>query len=422
MCETIVFSSRSYGSTKINFVLTINSEGTDKAIHRYFYKDGYSEWSRIYADANSIGRYQAGLQRCFKAAVDAGFTVLHITPHVDPKDQNGKGVWRNLVKFDPLAKLGGYSYSDVLLEPAARALNAVVKKDTVVEFALSAEQGLAIFSYPQQWLKLVSSTKAISSAGKDKSKHLYGLSFNFDKVCGCVVPDESDPIKYNVTYLDRFKQFKAKGGLNTVDVPGVKSLFSGVDFLGCSAYASLPATLKLADMEISIQTVAFELAAFGINLKDYMNKPFVYSEHGVGGYSSKGNQIAPDLAALAKYPMRGVWLGQYSVESDPWRNAQYKQYRRQLYRLLSMWASQGGGPIYRIDGVYGWSVGTWDALGVHPSANSWAGTYADDEIRTTIRGANAKVNSRSAAVPAVTLEAGVFPTGPVPGEPIRGSP
>ena len=72
MCETIVFSSRSYGSTKINFVLTINSEGTEKAIYRYFYKDGYSEWSRIYADANSIGRYQAGLQRCFKAAVDAG--------------------------------------------------------------------------------------------------------------------------------------------------------------------------------------------------------------------------------------------------------------------------------------------------------------------------------------------------------------
>jgi hypothetical protein len=72
LCENIVFNSRNYGSTKINFVLTINSEGTDKAIRRYFYKDGYSEWSRIYADPTSIGRYQAGLQRCFKAAVDAG--------------------------------------------------------------------------------------------------------------------------------------------------------------------------------------------------------------------------------------------------------------------------------------------------------------------------------------------------------------
>ena len=340
--------------------------------------------------------------------------MLHITPHVDPKDQNGRGVWRNLVKFDPMEKLGGCSYSTVLLKPAARALNAVVKKNTVVEFALSAEQGLAIFSYPQQWLKLVNSTKAISSKGKDKSKHLYGISFNFDKVCGCVVVDESDPIKYNVTYMERFKQFKARGGLNTVDVPGVKSFFSGVDFLGCSAYASLPTKLKLTDMEISIQTVAFELAAFGINLTDYMNKPFVYSEHALGGYNSKGNRIAPDLAALAKYPMRGIWPGQYSVESDPWRNAQYKQYRRQLYRLLSIWASKGGGPMYRIDGVYGWSVGTWDALGVHPSANSWAGTYADDQIRTTIRGTNAKVNSRPVVLPAGMLEAAVVSAGPLP--------
>jgi hypothetical protein len=29
------------------------------------------------------------------------------------------------------------------------------------------------------------------------------VSFNWDKICGCVEPEEPDPIKYNQTYLDR---------------------------------------------------------------------------------------------------------------------------------------------------------------------------------------------------------------------------
>lgn len=37
----------------------------------------------------------------------------------------------------------------------------------------------------------------------------------------------------------------------------------------------------------------------------------------------------------------------------------FRQYRRQLYRLLAQWAAGGGGPQYRVDGVFIWSVGTW---------------------------------------------------------------
>jgi len=394
LCETVVANSRKYAAVKLNFVLTINAEGTDKAFTRYYYNDGYG--GKVYADAGSISRYQAGLTRCFKAAVAAGFTTLHLTPHVDPHDQNGRGVWRNLIRFDPTAKMGGFSYAEVLLVPAARALNAAVKADTTVEFALSAEQGLAVFSYPRQWLGLADSVKAISAKGKDPSKHFAGISFNFDKVCGCVEVEESDPIKYNLTYPARFQRFKAAGGLKTVDVEGVKALFAGIDFLGCSAYGSLPTSLQLADMEVSIQTVAFELAAFGIDLKNYLNKPFVYSEQGLGGYNQEGNAIAPDLATLSKFPMRGKWLSSYIADKDPWQRAQYRQYRRQLYKLLSDWAAQGGGPTYRIDGIYIWSVGTWDVQGVHPSSNSWAGSFADDVICNDLRANNAAANGRPA--------------------------
>lgn len=47
----------------------------------------------------------------------AGFSTIHILPHVDPVDSSGKGMWRNVVKFDPLAKVGpsghAFSYEDV---------------------------------------------------------------------------------------------------------------------------------------------------------------------------------------------------------------------------------------------------------------------------------------------------------------------
>ena len=63
--------------------------------------------AHVPADASSIARYQAGLARCFKAALDAGFTTLHLLPHVDPFEvKNGarRGLWRNVVRFAPAAK------------------------------------------------------------------------------------------------------------------------------------------------------------------------------------------------------------------------------------------------------------------------------------------------------------------------------
>eukprot|EP00879_Flechtneria_rotunda_P025676 GHRR01027311.1.p1 GENE.GHRR01027311.1~~GHRR01027311.1.p1 ORF type:complete len:204 (+),score=65.46 GHRR01027311.1:703-1314(+) len=165
------------------------------------------------------------------AAMLAGFTTLHIVPHVDPREKstNSRGLWRNVVKFDPLAKYGpdggsAYTNEDVLLRPAAEALNSVIGYNTVVELTISAEQGLSVWSFPRKYIKLLGSTKAVSARGKNAAKHLFGVSFNYDKVCGCVEPDEKDPILYNNTYIERFGRFKAAGGLSEVDVQGLKGL------------------------------------------------------------------------------------------------------------------------------------------------------------------------------------------------------
>ena len=49
------------------------------------------------------------------------------------------------------------------MRPAAEALNAVVNWDTAVEFTLTGEQGLSVFSHPRSWSALLDRTKAVTS-------------------------------------------------------------------------------------------------------------------------------------------------------------------------------------------------------------------------------------------------------------------
>jgi hypothetical protein len=87
---------------------------------------------------------------------------------VDPSRTKGYGwVWRNLVRFDPYDKVGPvgqqFSYNEVLIYPAARALNAVINKDTIVEFTVTAEQGYSLFAHPRSWIRLIDEARAITA-------------------------------------------------------------------------------------------------------------------------------------------------------------------------------------------------------------------------------------------------------------------
>eukprot|EP00775_Hariotina_reticulata_P011691 gene11691-11835_t len=374
-CEIAVQNSKGYNMRKINFVVTLFAAGELDKLYRYYYKDEYG--NSIPADAGSIDRFKQGLRKCFKAGLDAGFTTLHILPHVDPREHDinsGKGLWRNVVKFDPVKKYGpdqwnAFSYEDVLLRPTAEALNMVTKYNTTVEFTLSAEQGRSVWYYPIAYVQLLQRTKAVAARGKDARQHSFGVSFNYDKVCGCVEPEEKDPIKYNNTYLQRFDRFKAAGGLSKINVAGVKDLFARLDFIGVSAYAPWPQQLSPSAMEVPVQTIAFEMKPFGIDLNTYLkkqNKQLIYSEQGLGG-CTEGARVAPDLAFVKKHPFWGAWLaGGYQPAKDPWR--------------------------YRIDGIFMWSVGTWDVLGVAPGTTANGGSYADPVIADYIRQGNAIAN------------------------------
>jgi hypothetical protein len=198
-------------------------------------------------------------------------------------------LWRNVVRFDPLKLYGNpthtaYSYEDVLLRPALDALKATLTPDVSVEFSLAGEQGLSVFGYPSNWMKLMDKMRA-ELAEVGSKEHTFGVSFNWgegpvggllcgrvqgpaaeracqprqsgvasppchrhlqhparciaptylsrkpaDKVCGCVEPKEKDPLLYNRTYVDRLKRWYADKGVDklfgpsVIDVDGARQL------------------------------------------------------------------------------------------------------------------------------------------------------------------------------------------------------
>jgi hypothetical protein len=74
-------------------------------------------------------RFYKGMKGCFITAIWEGFTTIKITPHLD--DGLGKGGWRNVLRLNPVQKLEGYSYNDIMLRPLLRALNeSIVQTNT----------------------------------------------------------------------------------------------------------------------------------------------------------------------------------------------------------------------------------------------------------------------------------------------------
>lgn len=57
----------------------------------------------------------------------------------------------------------GFTYSDVLMQPAAEAINAAVNDDTVVQFSVAGEQGYSVWGYPRAYIQIMQDMKAITT-------------------------------------------------------------------------------------------------------------------------------------------------------------------------------------------------------------------------------------------------------------------
>jgi len=67
----------------------------------------------------------------------------------------------------------------------------------------------------------------------------------------------------------------------------------------------------------------------------------------------------------------------------------------QVHDVLLQWLKQGGGPTYKVSGLYLWSVGTWDVLAVHPiTQNDKGGECCGGTLAWWVHGKRAHQPSR----------------------------
>eukprot|EP00877_Chromochloris_zofingiensis_P005846 jgi/Chrzof1/15262/UNPLg00656.t1 len=380
-CVRMVDRIKSFGGRAVNFVITAYyaDYNGDNTMDKLGYMESpLDKKFREYTPA-AASRWQAGLAFCMRYAVNNGFyIVLH--PHLD--DGLYKGTWRNVLVFDPSAKYGAMSYFDAVIRPAANAIKQANSRGKEVYISLQAEMGATLFYYPRQYRNMVNTVKDIvAGGGTAKSKVKIGVNVNWEKICGC----PSDLI-YSVDYMTDFrKQWNIIK--STINIGEVQALFKSVDWIGVSAYAGLPHSLSVDDLETSCAKVDQELNLYGLSLKS-LNKEIILSEYGLGGGQSNDYKT-PALSSynVALSPYWGV-EGTYSTALDPWNRADNRQFMRRFYELTIKYAKRGGGPRYKVTAIYIWNIISYDIQGVHYMSTNNQGSYRDDYVSGLITSYN----------------------------------
>ncbi|WIA29300.1 hypothetical protein OEZ86_011805 [Tetradesmus obliquus] len=400
-CIDMVYKANEFQAKVVNFMVTMywvdaNYDGTvDNYCHKIRWGEGCPKVNKL-----AIDRFRFGLQWCLAKAVELGLDIA-ITPHLD--DGLEMGGWRNALVFDPLVKYGNFSYYDVMLRPIAQALNAVITPDTQVMLAMQGEMSATVVRYPRSWTSLVSRLKNDIVTLRDDADQLMpnlkvGVSTNFNKLCACVLMDLVDPTQYLTLLPEAMKAVNSQ-----FNKTAIVELYNTVDLIGISSYAALKPAFKLDDLEDAIWQFDEELKQFGPNLKDLIHnqgKALILSEYGVGGgVHQNGSVPAKTAAEAAQFPFFGIW-GSYSPAIDPWnttapedKHIEVRDWRRRFYKETSRWLMDGGGSRYRVDGLYLWSLASWDVQAIHYASSSSEGSYRDPIIAATITQHNKYVHS-----------------------------
>lgn len=380
-CEHMVDKAGRTGATMINFVLThyyVDEDG-DFTPDAFCYKAGTGAECTTFTPA-AVEEWVKRFKPCLSYAVGLGFD-LAFTPHLD--DGLNKGQWRNAMLIDPLAKYGGMSYFDVVLEPLARAASATMKPTTRLWFALQGEMSAMVTNFPDSHRRILPYLRKISlPAGREDLWYnvRVGVSTNFNKLCGMEMCQKAE---VDAQY----------------DKEAVQALYDVTDFIGISGYPRFKGSLL--DMEDSTRMFDEEAKLFGLDLAELITtggKELIFNEFGIGGgVSVTGDAPARTVEQASSFPFFGVY-GPYTRKLDPWRNylppyvvSGTREYMHDWYRAASVWLQRKGGPTWRVDHAMLWSLNSWDVLGISVESNTREGSYRDQEAATIVRGHNLKV-------------------------------
>lgn len=159
-----------------------------------------------------------------------------------------------------------------------------------------------------------------------------------------------------------------------INPASVKDLLANkADFLGISAYYPYSGTdFATAEFVASAQQVATDLAtlAGGLNLAALAGSGKLelhYSEFGIGCGVNDKNEVAPSATACAQAPWAGI-CGVFSSTLNPWQRSDLAAFRRSFYSKAVDWLSNPGSGTLPISEVFGWSMSSWDVLGLYPDS------------------------------------------------------
>eukprot|EP01023_Acetabularia_acetabulum_P004930 TRINITY_DN12056_c0_g2_i1.p1 TRINITY_DN12056_c0_g2~~TRINITY_DN12056_c0_g2_i1.p1 ORF type:complete len:300 (+),score=45.34 TRINITY_DN12056_c0_g2_i1:182-1081(+) len=296
-----------------------------------------------------------------------------------------------------------------MLKPLADALRNTLQYNTTIWFGLPGAMGATILYNPYSYIEAIEMLRDVIVSESQIQPNLeFGLGFNFNKLCGCVLMDVVDTVEY----IDRFPDAIAPV-LNTFDVEGLQALFEVIDFVGISSYAQLKPYFATPELQNAIYYFDREISEFGVDLRQLMKNglDLHFMEYGVGGGSSQeGGGRAATQDEVAQFPFFGIF-GAYNKGVDPWEMQSYslnpaRAYMHYFYTQTMQLAGSAIQPnydisreffhshyIYNVRAIFIWNLASWDVQAIYPDSTTDQGSYRDEYVVELIKNHNSLIKA-----------------------------
>ncbi len=321
-CPQRAKKSLTFNQGSIHFLLAGQFIAQNKKITSFCYNTTNLQQCKN-IDQGLITKITKKLTDCFSVIPKKINT--YITIHLN--DSKGSGsIWRNEIIFNPNHKNQGFSYKDFLITPFLKAIKENQLKH--VSLSLQGEMGATIFSFPQEYRKLIEEIQT-----KDPAIKL-GISLNYNKI---------------------------SGGIKNYNTKELQLLLDSINFLGFSAYAPISRWVGVKHFNRYIKNFRKEISRKGLELSRSLD--LIFSEIGLGGgnWLNDGKTPGKTISEVAGAPYAGIH--RFNGSNNPWSNLRLKLFRRRYFLKLKNFLNKPNSPV---KSAHIWNAGSWDIHGIYP--------------------------------------------------------